>query len=47
MSVMGTSKLIPSSGTCLCSMQGYMCRITTLGGRSPLGKRGNHATKDM
>ena len=31
-------KLVPSSGTYLCSMQGNMCRITTLGGRSPPGK---------
>ena len=26
----GTCKLVPSSGTYLCSMQGNMCRITTL-----------------
>ena len=34
-----TNKLVPSSGTYLCSMQGYMCRISTLGGKSPPGKR--------
>ena len=33
------NKLVPSSGTYLCSMQGYMCRISTLGGKSPPGKR--------
>ena len=27
-------------------MQGYMCRISTLGGKSPLGKKGNQAAKD-
>ena len=31
-------KLVPSSGTNLCSMEGSMCRITTLRGRSPPGK---------
>ena len=31
-------KLVPSSGTYLCSMQGYTCRIVTLGGKSPPGK---------
>ena len=35
------NKLVPSSGTYLCSMQGYMCRISTLG-----GKKGNQAAKD-
>ena len=30
--------LVPSSGTYLCSMQGNMCRIKTLGGRSHPGK---------
>ena len=40
-------KLVPSSGTYLCSMQGYMCRIATLGGKSPLDKTGNQATKDI
>ena len=34
----GTRKLVPSSGTYLCSMQGNMCRITTLRGRSPPSK---------
>ena len=34
----GTSKLVPSSGTYLCSMQGSMCKITTLRGRSPPNK---------
>ena len=39
MSVIRENKLVPSSGTYLCSMQGYMCRISTLGGKFPLGKR--------
>ena len=39
MRVIGEKKLVPSSGTYLCSMQGYMCRILTLGGKSPPGKR--------
>ena len=38
MSVIWANKLVPSSGTYLCSMQGYMCRIATLGGKSPPGK---------
>ena len=38
MSVIKANKLVPSSGTYLFSMQGYMCRIATLGGKSPLGK---------
>ena len=37
--VSGIGKLVPSSGTYLFSMQGYMCRISTLGGKSPPGKR--------
>ena len=40
MSVIRENKLVPSSGTYLCSMQGYMCRIATLGGKSPPGKKG-------
>ena len=28
-------------------MQGYMCRIATLGGKSPLGRIENQATKDI
>ena len=28
-------------------MQGYMCRISTLGGKSPLGKKGHQAAKDI
>ena len=28
-------------------MQGYMCRIVTLEGKSPLGKIGNQAAKDI
>ena len=28
-------------------MQGYMCRISTLGGKSHLGKKGNQAAKDI
>ena len=31
MSVIRENKLVPTSGTYLCSMQGYMCRISTLG----------------
>ena len=31
-------KLVPSSGTYLCSMQGILCRIRTLKGMYPLGK---------
>ena len=34
----GIGKLVPSSGTYLFSMQGNMCRIMTLRGRSPPGK---------
>ena len=33
------NKLVPSSGTYLCSMQGNMSRITTLEGKSPPGKK--------
>ena len=44
---MRENKLVPSSGTYLCSMEGYMCRISTLGGKSPPGKKGNQATKDI
>ena len=47
MSVMRANKLVPSIGTYLCSMQGYMCRIATLEGKSPLGKIGNQAAKDI
>ena len=47
MSVIWENKLVPSSGTYLFSMQGYMYRIATLRGKSPLGKIGNKATKDM
>ena len=39
MSVIGAKKLVPSSGIYLCSMQGYMCRISTLREKSPPGKR--------
>ena len=39
------NKLVPSSVTYLCSMQGYMCRIATLGGKSPLGKNGESSCK--
>ena len=35
MSVKWANKLVPSSGTYLCSMQGNICRIATLGGKSP------------
>ena len=47
MSVIRENKLVPSSGTYLCSMQGYMCRIATLRRESPPGKKGNHAAKDI
>ena len=40
-------KLVSSNGTYLCSMQGYMCRIMTLGGKSPPGKIGTQAAKDI
>ena len=43
----GTNKLVPSNGTYLCSMQGNMCSIMTLGGKSPPDKRGDQAAKDM
>ena len=46
MSVIKANKLVPSSGTYLFSMQGYMCRIATLRGKSPPGKIGNQAAKD-
>ena len=45
--MLGTGKLVPSSGTYLCSMQGYMIRIATLGGKSPPGRIGNQAAKDI
>ena len=41
------NKLVPSSGTYRCSMQGYMCRISTLRGKSPPGKKGNQVVKDI
>ena len=47
MNVIGANRLVPSSGTYLCSIQGYMCRIATLGGKSPPGKKGNQAAKDI
>ena len=47
MSVIKVKKLVPSSGTYLCSMQGYMCRILILGGKSPRSKKGNQAAKDI
>ena len=47
MSVIRENKLVPRIGTYLCSMQGYMCRIATLGGKSPPGKTGNQAAKDI
>ena len=47
MSVIRENKLVPSSGTYLCSMQGYMCRIATLEGKSPPGKIGNQAANDI
>ena len=39
------NKLVPSSGTYLCSMQGHMCRIKTLGGNSPPSKKGESSCK--
>ena len=39
MSVIRANKLVPSSGTYRCSMQGDMCRITTLRGKSPPSKK--------
>ena len=39
------NKLVPSSRTYLCSMQGHMCRITTLGGKSPSSKNGESSSK--
>ena len=47
MSVIGANKIVPSSGTYLFSMQGHMCRIVTLGGKSPPSKKGNQAAKDI
>ena len=41
----GANKLVPSSGTYLCSMQGHMYRITTLGGKSPPSKNGESTCK--
>ena len=46
MSVIRENKLVPSSGTYLCSMQGYMCRILTLRGK-PLLVKGKQAAKDI
>ena len=47
MSVIWANKLVPSSGTYLCSMQGHMCRIMTLGGKSPPGKNRESSYKDI
>ena len=47
MSVIRENKLVPSSGTYLCSMQGHMCRIATLEGKSPPGKKGKQNAKDI
>ena len=41
----GANKLVPSNRTYLCSMQGHMCRITTLGEKYPLGKNGESSCK--
>ena len=46
MSVIKANKLVPSSGTYLCSMQGYMCRISTLEG-NPLPIKGKQVAKDI
>ena len=43
--MIGVSKLVPSSKTYLCSMQGNMCRITTIGGKSPPIKNGESSYK--
>ena len=40
-------RLVPSSGTYIFSMQGYMCRIATLRGKSPPSKIWNQAAKDI
>ena len=42
---MREKKLVPSSGTYLCLMQGYMCRIVTLGGKFPPGKNRESSCK--
>ena len=39
------NKLVPSSRIYLCSMQGHMCRIATLGGKSPPGKNRESSCK--
>ena len=39
------NKLVPSSGTYLCSLQGYMYRIATLEGKSPPGKNRESSCK--
>ena len=46
MSVIKENKLVPSSGTYLCSMQGYMCRISTLE-ENPLPVKKDQAMKDI
>ena len=38
MSVKWEKKIVLSSGTYLCSMQGHMCRIAKLEGKSPPSK---------
>ena len=43
--MIGANKLVPSSGTYLFSMQGYMCRIATLRGKSPPGKNRQSSCK--
>ena len=47
MSVIWEKKLVPSSGKYLWSVQRCMCRIATLGGKSPLGRIANQAAKDI
>ena len=39
------NKLVTSSRTCLCWMQGHMCRIVTLRGKSPPGKNRESSCK--
>ena len=45
MSVKWENKLVPSSGTYLCLIQGHMCRIPTLKEKSPSRKNGELSCK--
>jgi hypothetical protein len=42
-----SKKLVPSSGTYLCSMQGSACGTWTLGGMFPLRVKGCQVAKDI